>query len=93
MPVKFSSSRAEMEIIIRIAHRARTLYIKNNEPLHYAIMDISACHENGCRLKLQELLHAGEGDFFHDVAEIRRHIDRKTGKLDGEFWPRFAATQ
>ena len=75
-----------------------------NEPLHDAlakdidiqwsrmdaIMYIDACHSNGCPLKLQELLEPDDTNFAHDVFGIRRHINRKTGKLENCFVPRYA---
>jgi len=56
-----------------------------------ALMDIDACHSNGCPLKLAEMLAADDSNFAHDVFGIRRHISRTTGKLGGCFLPRFAA--
>lgn len=56
-----------------------------------AVMDIDACHSNGCSLQLDKLLNADDANFAHDVFGIRRFIDRTTGKLDGCFLPRSAA--
>jgi hypothetical protein len=56
-------------------------------------MDVTAAHVNGCPLRLAELLAAEDLDFAHDVFGIRRHIDRKTGKLGDGFVPRFAKHQ
>ena len=56
-----------------------------------AMMDIEACHSNGCPLRLNELLATDDGNFGHDVFGIRRHLDRETGKLGGCFLPRFSA--
>lgn len=56
-------------------------------------MDLTACHLNGCPLRLKELLEADEFNFAHDVFGIRNHIDRTTGKLTGFFEPRFAEVQ
>ncbi len=54
-------------------------------------MDITAAHRNGCPLKLDELLKAEDFDFAHDVFGIRRYINRKTGKLENCFLPRFSS--
>lgn len=54
-------------------------------------MDITACHCNGCPLKLDELLAATDEDLVHDVRGIVMHINRRTGKLSGSFLPRFHA--
>jgi len=56
-----------------------------------AVMDIDACHSNGCPLRLKELLEADDFNFAHDVFGIRRHIDRRTGKLTQCFLPRYAS--
>ncbi len=53
-------------------------------------MDITACHANGCPLRLKDLLEADDFNFVHDVFGIHRHIDRETGQLGGFFRPRFA---
>lgn len=53
-------------------------------------MDLIACHANGCPLKLQDMLKADDLNFAHDVYGIRDHIDRRTGKMQRHFLPRFA---
>jgi len=55
-----------------------------------AEMDILATHLNGCPLKLQELLDADDVNFAHDTFGIRRHLNRRTGKLEDFFDPRFS---
>lgn len=57
------------------------------------IMDLTACHLGGCRLKLREMAAASPErafDLLHDVYGINRHIDRETGELRDCFLPRFA---
>jgi hypothetical protein len=56
------------------------------------LMDLEACHCNGCALDLKGLLGANDQDFIHDVLGIRRHINRRTGKLEDAFSPRYEAT-
>lgn len=53
-------------------------------------LDLVTLHVNGCALDLAGMLHAGEGDFCHDIDGIRRHIDRRTGRLLRGFSPRYA---
>lgn len=53
-------------------------------------MDITACHANGCPLKLRELLAAEDFNFAHDVFGIRRHLNRETAQLGDYFMLRFA---
>lgn len=55
-----------------------------------AEMDIMAAHLD-CPMKLDELLAADDFNFLHDVFGIRKNLNRKTGKLDNCFVPRFAA--
>jgi len=92
---QFSSSRAEVVLISKIAMRARAMAEDAGIQCEQmdVLMDIEACHCNGCPLKLEELLAAGDGDFGHDVFGIRRFIDRETGQLGGQFLPRFSQPQ
>jgi hypothetical protein len=53
-------------------------------------MDLTACHANGCPLRLKELLEADEFNFWHDIFGIRNRMDRTTGKLSNHFLPRYA---
>lgn len=92
MPLSWSATKEETEIIRKILDRAEALGIQDNDlmSLH---MDIEATHCNGCPLKLAELLEAPDFDFVHDVAGIRRHLNRETGELEDCFLPRFAAPE
>jgi hypothetical protein len=55
------------------------------------MMDIEACHCNGCPLDLDELLNAPrDTDVIHDVAGIQRYINRESGLLEEGFTPRYA---
>jgi hypothetical protein len=54
------------------------------------MMSLTACHANGCPLKLDELLLANDADFAHDAFGICRNINTTTGGLDNCFWPRYA---
>src|SRR6185436_16467195 len=91
----FKTSRFEHDLINKIANRAVVLAVKFEVPYEKmeATMDITACHANGCELDLNKLLAAPEPDFSHDVFGIRRHIDRRTGKIGGCFLPRCAIQQ
>jgi hypothetical protein len=89
----YQTTDQEARLIILIAGRASKL--AGRLGVRYTVldadMDLTAVHVNGCKLRLQELLNADEGNFGHDVFGIRRHIDRKTGKLGDCFLPRYAA--
>ena len=81
-------------LVMAIATRARREAAELGVPPPDAltiVMDLTACHANGMRLRLGELYAARRGDFAHDVFGIHRHIDRRTGKLSDMFVPRYAA--
>ena len=54
-------------------------------------MTISAVHSGPCPLRLPELLVADDLNFAHDVFGIMRHFNRREGKLEHCFVPRYAA--
>ena len=85
---------AEQQVIEHIAKRASAMAAANGfrDPRMEALMDVEACHCNGTPLRLLELAEADDFNFAHDVFGIRRHIDRKTGRLGDCFLPRFAST-
>jgi hypothetical protein len=90
--IKFTTDKAELALISKIADRAVKAAEANG--IKYdgvsALMDIDAVHSNGCPLKLQELLDAKDTDFNHDVFGIRHNLNRRTGKLTNCFDPRFS---
>ncbi len=90
--ISFKGSKVEWNLIAKIANRAVALSKKcgGDYSVMTANMDISACHANGCPLKLVELLEADEFTFAHDVFGIREHINRTTGQLEDCFLPRTA---
>ena len=85
--VSFKVSEFDMKEIHAIAVKASR---KFGYPLMDVEMDITACHANGNPLKLHELYNADEFNFAHDVCGIRQHINRKTGKLENCFLPRYS---
>ena len=91
--ISFKATRDEHKTITNIAQRANAMAkeVGIDYPVLEAHMDISACHANGCPLKLTELASADNFNFAHDVFGIRRHIDRETGQLQDCFSPRFSA--
>lgn len=78
---------SEVSIIRQIAARAHLLLGRN---FTNVAMDVDAVHANGCPLLLAELRDAPDGDFAHDIAGITIHLNRRTGKLEGCFLPRYA---
>ncbi len=93
--VSFDVSKKDFVLIERIATRATRL--AERATVTYSVldaqMDLTACHANGCPLRLPALFLAGEFDFLHDVLGIRRHLNRRTGKLENHFWPRSAVKE
>jgi hypothetical protein len=90
--VQFKATKREMEAIMQIAKRAVALAARfdGDYKMQDAIMDLDACHSNGCALRLFDLLTADDMNFAHDVFGIRRHLNRQTGQLEDCFLPRFA---
>ena len=93
--INWHTTKEELESIVRIAERAKIVADNHGYDVPYRefLMDLIACHANGCPLALEELLNAGAFDFSHDVWGIRQHINRETGQLEHCFIPRYAARQ
>ena len=92
--ISFNTTDDDARLIFAIAKRAKSLCAKPRQFDSLAfVMDVTACHANGCPLKLAEWLAADDFNFLHDAAGIQRHIDRTTGKLGDCFWPRFAVKE
>jgi len=90
--ISFKVTPEEYDLIQRIAERAdKELFRPHDidQSVLDTTMDLSATIAQGCPLRLQELLDADAGNFAHDVAGIRRHINRETGELEDFFLPRF----
>ena len=77
----------EYEIISKIADRAAALLAFDKATV---FIDISNCHENGCPLRLEDLLAADDVNFAHDICGINRNLNHYTYRLDNCFVPRFA---
>lgn len=91
--VSFAVTSAEAKTIKRIVTRAAAELFAIADDVEARLsleMDITATHANGCPLELELLLDGDSLHFAHDIYGIRRHIDRRTGKLGGFFLPRFA---
>lgn len=87
-PVVLDVSKEEADLICQIAARAHAMNPEREKRAYMA--DIDATHRCGCALRLADLLAADDLNFSHDIGGIVRHLDRKTGKLGGNFLPRFA---
>ncbi len=82
-----------MDLIAAIAQRAIDTMPEDVGPKCRLVMDIDACHSNGCPLDLVGLLSAKQGDFNHDVSGIVSNINRKTGALEDFFLPRYTSKE
>lgn len=86
--IKFNCTPAELNEVEMIIERYSQKAPCDKFSL---LMDIVATHCNGNPLKLSELKTARDYDFFHDVCGIMKNVDRKTGKLQNFFSPRYSA--
>lgn len=83
-----STSDEDFALCLRIAGRAEPGLEEMQTDKQSIMMDIQAAHMT-CPLRLHSLLEADEFNFWHDVAGIHRHLNRKTGELEDCFLPRF----
>lgn len=88
--IKWEISNKDFKLIVRIADRVKRDWPDYPDDRRTLIMDLNACHANGCPLDLAALLEANELEFSHDIGEIRKHLNRRTGKIEGCFVPRYA---
>lgn len=87
--ISFKTTKTDRAMISRIARRAKRELWPNID-LQEVEMDLTAVHVNDVALDLSRLFHADGFNFVHDVGGIRRNLNRKTGKLENQFSPRFA---
>lgn len=87
MSINFYTTQEEAYLIERIAQRA--VEINPSFDKLSSCMDLSACH-NSNPLRLQQLLHADESNFTHDVYGIYNCLNRTTGELENLFRPRYS---
>ena len=94
MTISFKTSENDADKIKEIVDRAfEEIDVLNDKGFTCmdVLMDITACHANGCPLDLEKMLAAPKFDFAHDVCGIIGHLDRSTGQLVDCFLPRCAA--
>lgn len=92
--INWNASKEDIDIIFAIVDRAIESIKKNTgrelDRVSLA-MDLTATHLNGTPLRLADLLAADEYNFAHDVVGIINNMNRRTGKPENCFLPRFAA--
>lgn len=90
----FDTARdAALDTIKKISTRAVSVYAAHDvriDPIT-VVMDLTAVHFGGTKLRLDELLAADDFNFIHDVSGINRNLNRETWELDNCFLPRFTA--
>jgi len=91
--INWKISKEDELAIIAIASRTYKELPDYPDQKMTLIMDIEACHLNGCPLDLNGLLNFPVSDFLHDVTGIRKHINRENGKLEKGFIPRSTLEQ
>ena len=86
---------AALRTINQIADKAVHVYADHDIRVDRLtiVMDISACHFGGQKLRLDDLLAADDFNFIHDVTGINRNLNRETYVLENCFSPRFSQRQ
>lgn len=92
MALSFLTTARDRAIIDKIVRRGRAFdkALQAEWDARSCTMDIAATHASGCALRLDEMLAADDFNFCHDWYGIRNCIDRSTGEMRNNFWPRFA---
>lgn len=93
--ISFTTTSFEFDAIQKVVDRAIGLGLNRHDKRDRLSfhMDMAACNANGCPMDFERMLAADDFNFTHDYCGIVGHLDRKTGKLNGMFLPRFAAKQ
>lgn len=89
--LNWTATKEESEAFRRMAKRAYA--IDSRRSIGDYMMDLEACHCNGCPLDIEKLEKADDFNFTHDVFGIVGHLDRRTGQLTRCFLPRCARPQ
>lgn len=94
--ISWNVSKFELKMIVNCCKRYEGI-ISDIEEAHEnykrknLIMDLTACHANGCELDFDKLLNKFDDfNFIHDIIGISNHMDRTTGQLQDCFLPRCA---
>lgn len=95
--INFIVSKTDAELIEKIADIAISRLPIARLGRLTVVMDLTACHANGCPLDLERFLASADPstperhfNFAHDILGIINNLDRTTGKLKNCFMPRFA---
>jgi hypothetical protein len=89
--VSFIVPRYAHRHIETVLNRAEALGAIRDEAQRLSVqMDIAATHANGTPIRFRAFAEADDFNLLHDLVGIARHIDRRTGRLGGQFLPRCA---
>lgn len=86
---KWKATPEDAKLIGDIATRAWYLLTnkRRSQDLERIAEDLTACHLNGCPLRLSAMLYGADHDLMQDITLIFKHLDRRTGKLTGTDLP------
>lgn len=89
--IEWKTTPEDADLLKQIAFRAWELLGQKRKAadLERIGMDLTACHLNGCPLRLNDMLWATDLDLMHDITLIYKHTDRMSGKFTGPVRPRF----
>jgi hypothetical protein len=90
--INWKINAEDFKLLLEVATRAKRDLTGYPDSKRTLVLDLNACHSNGCPLDFAGLLAAPMLDFSHDIEGIRDHINRGTGQLtvEGPFTPRYA---
>ena len=92
--VNFNTTEEDFYLIQEIIEFCQKNNITDEEDWQHHNMNLCACHMNGCPLDLEKMLASKDKfNLTHDIWGIDANINRKTGKLENHFWPRYAVKQ
>ena len=83
----------DRDLIRLIAQRGSQLVLEiNGNIVNPAFIEneITIVHFDICRLRLDDLLNADDGNFAHDIAGIHENLDILNGSFRNNWSPRFA---
>jgi len=90
--INWHTEADDTRMIFAITRRIKN-EIATPDDTQTVMMDLTACHANGCPLRLNEMLTADKFDLAHDYYGIRNNLNRSTGQLEGCFFPRFGLVE
>lgn len=81
----------ESDLIMCIVKRAQKMRIAIGDPLTQ-FLDIENAHKQ-FKLRLEEMTNGDDINFGHDFCGIQQHMNRRTGRIEDLFVPRYATVE